>query len=306
MNTPKTRQGFTYLLQPGDEDWKLATLLRREFGFSGHLMYKFKEQDRILLNGNPVPGYTKGQPGDRLEVLLPQESSYFEPEDIPIHPVYEDEDLLILNKQPGVTVHPTNGHKEHTLANGLMQYMADTRQTFKIRFINRLDMDTSGLLMVAKNAHAQNALNQQMRADETEKRYQAVVAGIVEEDAFTINLPIGRPPDSIRRAVLPVTENGYPSITHVKVLERYPSGYTLVELRLETGRTHQIRVHMSHIGHPLLGDWLYDGPMDLFPSRQALHAYYLAFRHPVTGVRTEVRAPLPEDIAQLLETLRNQ
>ncbi len=298
---------FEFKLTKAEEEIQLKNLIKQKYGFSSRFMTKVKQQHLLYLNGVSVPGWVKAKEGDTVSINLPEEKSTFPPENIPLYPAYEDEDLLILNKQPGVTVHPTKGHPEHTIANGLMQYMIDTNQQFKIRFVNRLDMDTTGLLIVAKNSHAQDELTKQMKANKTEKRYKAVVKGIIEEDEFTINLPIGRPDaESIRRAVL-FDERGYDSITHVKVLERFDKGpgYTLVELRLETGRTHQIRVHMSHIGHPLLGDWLYEGPMDLFPDRQALHSYRLSFTHPISGEPVTVTAPLPDDMENLLQKLRN-
>ncbi|MFR8518685.1 MAG: RluA family pseudouridine synthase, partial [Emergencia timonensis] len=239
-------------------------------------------------------------------IKLPEEKSDFPAEDIPIYPVFEDDDLLILNKQPGVIVHPTKGHPLHTIANGLMKYMQDTGQTFKIRFVNRLDMDTTGLLIVAKNSHSQDDLTKQMKANTIEKRYIAIVNGIVKEDAFTIDLPIGRPdPENVARGVM--LEGGYPSVTHVKVLESFPKGkgYTMVELLLETGRTHQIRVHMSHIGYPLVGDYLYGGEAPWLLDRQALHAYKLSFNHPVTGKRLTVEAPLPNDIQEVIKKIKS-
>ena len=246
--------------------------------------------------------------GDVISIDLPEETSDFPEEDIPIYPVFEDDDILILNKQPGVTVHPTKGHPSGTLANGLMKYMRETNQSFKIRFVNRLDMDTTGLLIVAKNAHAQEEITKQMKANTTEKRYKAVVNGIVKEDKFTINLPIGRPdPDHVVRAVM--MEGGYDSVTHVKVLERIPDenhpdgGYTLVELLLETGRTHQIRVHMSHLGHALVGDHLYGGENPDLLHRQALHSYQLTINHPITKERITLEAPLPDDIQQLINKI---
>lgn len=294
---------FKFIVDEEFAGKQVKNAVKQKYKFSSRLMTKFKQQNLIFLNGESVPGWVVCNLGDEVSVKLPEEKSDFPAEDIPIYPVYEDDDLLILNKQPYVTVHPTRGHPEHTIANGLMKYMEDTNQSFKIRFVNRLDRDTTGLLIVAKNSHAQHELTKQMKANTVVKRYKAVVSGIIEEDKFTIDLPIGRPSeDSIKRGVLET--GGYDSITHVEVIERFPSGYTLVRLRLETGRTHQIRVHMSHIGHPLLGDWLYEGPCDLFPDRQALHSYGLVFTHPVTGKEISLEAPLPEDMEKLLEALR--
>ena len=188
------------------------------------------------------------------------------------------------------------------MANGIMQYMLDTNQSFKIRFVNRLDMNTSGLLVVAKNSHSQDELTKQMKENIIQKRYVALVKGIVEKDKGTIDAPLGRPdPERVERGVM---EGGYPSVTHYTVLERYPKGYSLVELLLETGRTHQIRVHMSHIGHPVLGDHLYGGENPWLIERQALHAYKLSFNHPVTGEFMELEAPMPEDMKETIEKLK--
>jgi len=248
--------------------------------------------------------YQKGNPGDRITVSLPKEKSDFEPENIPITVVFEDEDLLIINKQPGYVVHPTKGHPCHTMTNGIMNYILENNKHFKIRFINRLDMDTSGLLAVAKNSHCQDDMSKQMSENGVMKKYVAIVKGIIAEEEGTVDLPIDREhEDHVKRAVL---ENGYPSVTHYKVLERFEKGYTMVELVLETGRTHQIRVHMSHIGHPIIGDVLYGEASVWLIERQALHAKYLAFRHPVTGQFMELEAPLPEDMLALIEKIRIQ
>ena len=297
---------FQYTVTPEDEGLPVKTLLRRRFSFSSRLLTKLKYQHLVFLNGQETPGWIVPNPGDVLSVKLPEEKSDFPAENIPIHAVYEDDDLLILNKQSGITVHPTKGKPCHTLANGLMQYMEDTDQAFKIRFVNRLDMDTTGLLIVAKNSHAQDELVKQMRANATEKRYIAIVNGVIPEgrDQFTIDLPLGRPdPEDVRRGVLPESEGGCPSVTHVKVLRRFPSGFTMIELLLETGRTHQIRVHMSHIGYPLVGDHLYGGINPTLLPRQALHAYKLSFRHPVTGEPMTLETPLPEDMELVIKKI---
>ncbi|MGN0659455.1 MAG: RluA family pseudouridine synthase [Emergencia sp.] len=336
---------FRYTVTEEDRDIPVKKLLRQKFSFSSRLLTKLKYQNLVFLNDEPAAGWITPKPGDVLSVRFPEEKSDFPAEDIPIEPVYEDDDLLIINKQPGIIVHPTKGHPCHTIANGLMKYMEDTNQSFKIRFVNRLDMDTTGLLIVAKNSHAQDELVKQMRARSTEKRYIALACGVIEEDRFTVDLAIGRPdPERVERGVLPEDQGGYPSVTHVTVLERFPSsgfccvcdspsspekipadsaseefcaaaadtrknccfsqGYTLVELKLETGRTHQIRVHMSHLGYPLAGDHLYGGTRPWLIERQALHAYKLKFIHPVTGEQMVVEAPLPEDIRQTVENLR--
>ncbi len=293
---------FEYIIKENDKELPIKGLLKRNFGFSSRLMTKLKVNDCVRLNGTPVKMYQKGNPGDCITVFLPREKSSFEPENIPISVVYEDDDLLIINKQPGYVVHPTKGHPCRTMANGIMNYMLENNKHFKIRFVNRLDMDTSGLLAIAKNSHCQDDLSKQMSGNGMMKKYAAVVKGIIAEDEGTVDLPIDKEhEDHVKRAVI---KDGYPSVTHYKVLERFEKGYTLVELVLETGRTHQIRVHMSHIGHPIVGDVLYGEASVWLIERQALHAKYLSFRHPVTNVFMELEAPLPADMQALLEKIR--
>ena len=296
---------FSHIVTEEDAGLAVKSIIRCRFTFSSRLKTKLKKNNLVYLNGKPIEGWKTPAVGDVITVELPEERSDFEPEQITILPVYEDDDLLVINKQPGYVVHPTKGQPAHTMANGVMQYMIDTNQSFKIRFVNRLDRDTSGLLIVAKNSYSQEELTKQMKQNIVKKRYNAVVKGIIEEDSGTIDLPIGRPDlDHVQRGVM--AEGGHESVTHFKVIERYAKesqGYTLIELLLETGRTHQIRVHMSHIGHPVIGDNLYGGENVLLIERQALHARYLSFNHPVTGKPMEVEAPLPEDIEKLIKKI---
>lgn len=318
---------FNYTVTDKDEELTVKELLKRNFHFSSRLMTKLKHQDLVSLNGEPVRGWMTPKAGDKLTVTLPEETCDFPPEDIPISVVFEDKDLLVINKQPGYVVHPTKGKPCHTIANGIMKKMMDEGERYKIRFANRLDMNTSGLLFIAKNGFTQDRLIRQMKANMIEKRYLAVVDGIIEEDAGTVNAPIGRPdPNEVERWILPVSEGGYDSVTHYHVRERFSSGYTLVELRLETGRTHQIRVHLASIGHPVTGDHLYNNgdpflyrklhgdfrriegaeekSTSEYIDRQALHAYKLSFTHPVTDEKLELEAPLPGDMARLIDTVR--
>lgn len=297
---------FNYIVTDEDvkKELQIKELLRCNFSFSSRLNKKIKREHLILLNGISVKTYLKPLVGDVLSVSFPDEASDFIPEPIPIEIIYEDEELLVINKQAGIVVHPTKGHHSHTIANGVMHYMITSNQSFKIRFINRLDMDTSGILVVAKNSHVQDDFTKQMAANKIKKRYLGVVKGIIEADEGTIDLPIGRPDlEKVERAVL--LDNGSPSITHYKVLERYKKGYTLVELLLGTGRTHQIRVHMSHIGHPIVGDHLYGGSNVLLIERQALHAHKLSFFHSVTQKELQLEAPVPLDICQLIKKIEN-
>ena len=267
-------------------------ILRMNYKFSARFRTKMKYQSLVDLNGTPTPGYIKPGVGDV---------------DIPLDIIYEDDDLILVNKQPGVIVHPTKGHPHHTIANAVMYYMIDSGQSFKVRFANRIDMDTTGIIIVAKNANAQNELSSQMRRNSVVKKYYALVEGEVKEDHFNIDLPVGRPDQvSIRREVM--YEGGKDALSEVNVIERYDSAeygkYTLVEVILHTGRTHQIRVHLSHIGHIITGDELYGGGTQLI-GRQALHAYYIEFDHPMTKERVSFRTGLPDDIKDAIDKLKN-
>jgi len=282
-------------------------ILRKNYRFSSRFRTKMKYQSLVDLNGTPTPGYVIPGVGDVIGVRLPDESSDFMPEDIPLNIIYEDDDLIVINKQAGIIVHPTKGHPEHTIANAVMKYMADSGQSFKVRFANRIDMDTTGIIIVAKSANAQNELASQMRRNTVIKRYYALAEGIMEDDHFTVELPVGRPDEvSIRRAVM--YEGGKEALSEFNVLERFRSerygDHTLVEVILHTGRTHQIRVHLSHIGHPIAGDELYDGAAFLM-HRQALHAYYIEFDHPMTKERVSFETDLPADIKEAIEELKN-
>lgn len=293
---------FIHKVTSNEADLEVKDIMRNNFDFSSRLRNRIKREKLLMLNGIQTPGWHKVREGDVISISLPDERSGFEPQNIPVFPVFEDNDILILNKQPGIIVHPTKGHPSGTVANALMHYMSVTDQSFKIRFVNRLDMDTSGLLIVAKNAYCQNDFTRQMRENTLEKRYVAIVKGILDKDNGTIDLPIGRPdPENVKRGVM---ESGAPSVTHYTVLKRFlKSGYTLAELLLETGRTHQIRVHMSHIGHPVLGDWLYGGDNIHLIERQALHAAKLSFTHPITKEKLCMEAPIPEDMRRAMERL---
>ena len=282
-------------------------ILRMNYKFSSRFRTKMKYQSLVDLNGTPTPGYVRPGVGDVIGVRLPDETSDFTPEDIPLDIVYEDDDLIIVNKQAGIIVHPTKGHPEHTIANAVMKYMEDSGQSFKVRFANRIDMDTTGIIIVAKNANAQNDLASQMRRNTVVKKYYALIEGNIAEDHFTVELPVGRPDQvSIRRAVM--EEGGKDAFSEFNTIERFPSekygDHTLVEVILHTGRTHQIRVHLSHIGHPIAGDELYEGKTSLI-HRQALNAYYIEFDHPMTKERVSFETDIPEDIKEAIKALKN-
>ena len=308
---------FTFIVSEDEAGLPLKKIIKAKYNFSSRLMTKIKYQDLLMLNGKKVPGYVVPSCGDTVTVSIPDEKSHFDPEDIPISIIYEDEDLLVINKQPGLTCHPTKGHPNHTLANAVMKHMLDNNQSYKIRFINRLDMDTSGVIMIGKNSFTQAQLIKQMDSNKTEKTYLALVHGVIdderikeltslegismEEDQILIDLPIGHSGEGkiSREVILDENAHGaYPSKTLFKVLD-INHNKTLIQLKLLTGRTHQIRVHMSYLGHPLVGDELYGGSTELF-SRQALHALSFACIHPVKKEPLIFEAPLPEDISLLL------
>ena len=291
---------FRHIVTSEDDGKEVRQITREYFDFSARLRNRIKREKLTMNNGEYAEGWHKVSEGDIISITLPDEHSSFPPEDIPIDIVFEDDDLMVINKQPWIVVHPTKGHPAGTIANALSYYMELTGNIFKIRFVNRLDRDTSGLLLVAKNAYCQNHITNQMRKGLIHKKYIAIVKGDVVSDSGTIDLPIGRPdPEDIRRGV---TEDGAPSVTHYKVLEHLKD-HTLVELLLETGRTHQIRVHMSHIGHPVAGDTLYGGDDPELIDRQALHAAGLSLIHPITKEPVEFQAPLPDDMQEAIRTL---
>ena len=313
---------FTYTVKKKDVGLSIKELVRMNFTFSSRLLSKLKKENLILCDGESVPLWKVPESGSVISVTLPEEKSDFPAENIPISVVFEDEHLIIIDKQPGVVVHPTKGKPCHTIANGLMNKMLRDGENYKIRFVNRLDMNTSGLLIIAKNSHAQDELTKQMKTGYVKKKYKAIVTSPPSEDFGTVDLPIGRPdPNEVERWILPEELGGYPSVTHYKVLERY-DGYGLLELSLETGRTHQIRVHLSSIGCPILGDHLYchgdpfeyrknnwDSRVEIVSSlidRQALHAYYLSFLHPVSCQLMEFVSPLPDDMTSVIEKLKKK
>lgn len=270
----------------------------RDAGYSRRILIELKQNpEQICLNGTPSWLNTPLRIGDTLTLFLPDEpvSSDILPVNLPINIVYEDEDLIILNKAPGMPVHPSQGHHENTLANALAYRFASRGEHFVFRAVNRLDRDTTGLLLIAKHKISGAFLSAMTAKKEIRREYLAIVAGKPEESG-TIDLPIARKDGSTIERCIDM-DHGKHAVTHYRCLDyRDDLGCSLVRLRLETGRTHQIRVHMKAIGHPLLGDFLYN-PDYRFIGRQALHSYTVAFRHPITGEAMEFSAPMPEDFS---------
>lgn len=263
----------------------------------------------ILVNGRASkPGYIL-RSGDEIQALhtLPAAPQKAQARSLPLDIIYEDEDLLVVNKAAGMVVHPAPGHFDDTLVNALLAYYPDLSEDMALEddtrpgIVHRLDKDTSGLLIVAKNAHTQVALVEQMKRHEVVKRYLALVEGIVALDKGSIDAPIGR--DQRHRQQMTITAlEGREALTHFRVMQRF-ARHTLLLLQLETGRTHQIRVHLQAIGHPIIGDPVY-GTGKLLKGihlhRQFLHAYQLSFKHPSTGAMVELEAPLPPDLQAIL------
>lgn len=278
----------------------IEEVLKQDYGISGRLFRRLQKHKQLYLNDKIAKSSVKVKKGDKVTMLMEEEIENIIPKNIPIDIIYEDYDFLILNKQPEIVVHPTKSHIEDTIANGVTYYFNNNNINKKVRFINRLDMGTSGVLVIAKNSFTHQQMSAQMEEDTIDKKYLAIVNGIVENDEETIDLPIGKEENEpVKRSV---TENGQNAITKYKVKERLNNA-TLLEVKIETGRTHQIRVHMKHIGHPIVGDELYDEASSLI-NRQALHAYEISFIHPRTGEKKDIKAKLPADMETLLSQLR--
>ncbi len=272
------------------------------------LQKQFKEGN-ITVNGKPAKASLKVGEEDEITVLLPEnQEPDIQPEKIPLDILYEDDQLLVVNKPKGMVVHPSAGHYSGTLVNALMYHCKDQLSgingVLRPGIVHRIDMDTTGALVVCKTDTAHQSLAQQLKVHSITRRYRAIVHGNLKEDTGTVEGSIGRHPVERKKMAVNV-RGGKEAVTHFKVLERFGT-YTYIECQLETGRTHQIRVHLSSIGHPLLGDTLYGPKKCPFPSLQGqtLHAMVLGFLHPVNGEYMEFTAPLPEYFEKLLEKLR--
>ena len=297
----KEQQKYNVISYTCDEECTLKEILLDKLQFSVRSLSKMKREQSVLVNGNFTKPSTKIKKGDLIEVKIEEDMANFEPQDLKLDILYDDFDIIMVNKPPFMVVHPTKSHYDKTIANGVTDYIIKQNEKVKIRFVNRLDMNTSGLVIVAKNAYAHHTLSLDMGENKVEKKYITVVKGILKDDEGTINAPIYRPTeDSVKRVV---DERGQASVTHYKVLERLNDA-TVLEVKLETGRTHQIRVHMAYIGHGIIGDELYGYVDEDLINRQALHAYSLAFEQPRTKEELKFEAKLPKDIEELIQKLK--
>ena len=284
-----------------------AFLARTGENLSRSAAQKLIEEGCVLRNGRPGKKNDKLNPGDQVEYTIPEAKPVdITPTEMPLDIVYEDEDLLVINKPKGLVVHPAPGHSDDTLVNGLLYALGDDLSGIngKLRpgIVHRIDKDTSGLLAVAKNDYAHTMLASQLKDHTMARTYEAIVCGNLKEDSGTVYAPIGRHPTD-RKKMCVIQRNSKPAVTHWEVIRRY-RGYTHIRCKLETGRTHQIRVHMAYIGHPILGDTVYGHKnKELGQDSQCLHAGALCFQHPRDGHKVLVYAQLPPYFQEVLAKL---
>ena len=275
-------------------------------GSSRSYIQKLIDEGAVRVGGQPVKSNYKIRKNDEIEMDVPDPVIYnVEPEDIPLDIVYEDSDVIVINKPRGMVVHPAPGNYSGTLVNALLFHCKDLSDINGVRrpgIVHRIDKDTTGLLVVAKNNEAHKFLADQLKDHEVSRVYTALVEGVIDENSGTVNAPIGRHPVD-RKMMCVNTKNGKEAVTHFTVLERYHDT-TLIECRLETGRTHQIRVHMAYIGHPVVGDPVYGKKNNRGMEGQALHAGELTFTHVRTSEKMTFTAPLPSDFQKLLDMVK--
>jgi pseudouridine synthase, rluA family len=289
---------LSYQIDKDEHYDNVLHVLKEQFLLSDRLITKLKKANKIYLND--LPTYTKKSVtmGDTVSVLIDfeEDNSNIVASNIPLNIIYEDDYLLVLNKPANIAIHPSILHFDNSLSNGVKFYFDKLGLKKKIRIVNRLDRNTSGIVILAKNEYIQECLIKQMKTNEFKKEYLAIAKGILESKSGTLNFPIARKEGSIIERT--VSSDGDSAITHYDVVKEF-NNLSLVHIVLETGRTHQIRVHFSHIGHPILGDTLYGSPSKLI-NRQALHSYKLTFIHPVTKKVVSLEAPLPNDIKNII------
>ena len=270
---------------------------------------KLIDDGKVLVNSKRVKSSYKVETNDIVEVEIPKPTeTTIKAQDIPVPIIYEDDDIIVVNKPKGMVVHPANGNPDGTLVNAILSMCKGSLSGIggEVRpgIVHRLDKDTSGLIIIAKNDKAHINMSKQIQDRLVTKKYIALVRGVLPEDEATIDMPISR---SLKdRKKMDVNKNGKNAITHFKVLKRY-NKYTLIEVKIDTGRTHQIRVHMSHIGYPIIGDEVYsNGKNEFGVEGQMLHAKSLDFKHPITGKQIHLEAPLPEYFQKVLDILDNR
>jgi 23S rRNA pseudouridine1911/1915/1917 synthase len=287
-----------YRILKKDCNLSIKLILKTKLNLSNNLITTLKKNNLILLNNIPSKINTLTMPDDILSVDLSkiEEKNIIKPQNIPINIIYEDDYLIALNKQSNIVVHPTYLYPDKTLSNGLLYYFNKNNINILIRPVSRLDKNTTGIILFAKNPYIQESLITQMKNKIFKKNYIALLEGTLKNDFGTIDVPIKRNPNSIIERC--VSDNGLKSVTHYKIIKKYEN-YTLVSFDLETGRTHQIRVHSKYIGHPIVGDSLYNNKSTLI-NRQVLHSNTIKFRHPISKKALKLSAPIPHDIENIL------
>ncbi len=296
---------ITYTVDKTGHELKIRDYMKDSLNLSGRFIKNSAMDRRIMVNDKEVKLSYRLSEGDVIQVrVTKEETQNIEPENLNIQVIYEDDDLLIVNKPPYMVVHPTKSHSMGTLANGVIYHFRSNNDNSIVRLVSRLDRDTSGLIMIAKNQFSHMSLARAMDENTIEKSYLAVIHGKLEPKEGIIDKPLGKPEnETIKRAVI---EDGQRSVTHYKVIEEFKEA-ELVQLFLETGRTHQIRVHVSHEGCPIYGDSLYSEFNDEeFINRQALHAYRLRLPHPRSGEMLTFECEVPDDMKKLIYKLKNK
>ena len=299
----------TLVVKKEEENNRIDRYLAEREEISRVSVQRLIEEEKILVNRKKTKASYKIQENDEISVEQEEPKEIeLKAQDIPVEIIYEDKDIIVVNKPKGMVVHPANGNPDGTLVNAIMAICKDSLSGIggEIRpgIVHRIDKDTSGILIVAKNDKSHIHLSEQIKNHEVKKTYIAMVRGIVKENEATINMPIGR--STKDRKKMAVTKNGKEAITHFKVIERYPKhNCTLLEVKIETGRTHQIRVHLSQIGYPIIGDTTYsNGKNEWGIQGQCLHAKSLKFKHPINQKEMFLEAKLPEYFQDMLEKLK--
>ena len=294
------------LIVESEEQKRIDAYISENTEYSRTAVQRLIEEEKITVNGKKEKASYKVQNGDIIEIEEePAREIKLKAQDIPLQILYEDKDIIVVNKPKGMVVHPANGNPDGTLVNAVMAICKDSLSGIggEIRpgIVHRLDKNTSGAIIIAKNDKAHINLSEQLKNHEIKKTYIALVRGVVKENNATINMPIGRSKKD--RKKMDVDKNGKEAITHFKVLKRYKD-CTLLEINIETGRTHQIRVHLSHIGYPIIGDEVYSNGKNKWNIEgQCLHAKSLDFKHPITGKNMHIEAPIPEYFENIIKEL---
>ncbi len=295
------------IVNENDKGKRLDIYIAENFNeLSRTMIKKLIESNNVLVNDKSEKVSYKVQANDNISIDVPEaKETKLKAQEIPLDIIYEDSDIIVVNKPKGMVVHPANGNPDGTLVNAILSICKNSLSgiggELRPGIVHRLDKDTSGLIIVAKNDKAHINMSEQIKERNVKKTYIALVRGNVPEEEATINMPIGR--STKDRKKMAVTKNGKQAITHFKVLKRY-SKYTLLEIKIETGRTHQIRVHMAEIGYPVVGDAVYsNGKNEFGIEGQMLHAYKLEFMHPITNKHMELTAPLPQYFEKILKKL---